>query len=228
MSSPEASLEDLESWVTWIAWAHNMPDWWQELTEVPGVDDHEKLAQEAWASFELQQQTSKWHHVENYHQAPSAPLCICQKSFLLLSDCKFACQDIRDLQQEKMVAYAQALKFWAEKANLPTQGPPCLLVGSTVELREEMKCYVPFSDEDVFSGMALPEEPSITQSKEADPESAQPTLTASPVKEAVAKVTKEPTEEKCPNQFPGWKEVIHPSRPVAATGQIPPISQGPK
>ena len=116
-----------------------------------------------------------------------------------------------------------------KKANLPTQGQPCLLAGSIVGLRKEMKCYVSFSDEDIFSGMALPEEPSITQSKEAAPQSAQPMQTDSPVKEAGAKVAKELTKkEQPPNQFPGWKEVIHPSRLVVATGQIPPILQGPK
>ena len=89
-----------------------------------------------------------------------------------------------------MVAYAQALQFWAEKANLPTQGQPHLLAGSIVEFREEKKCYISFSDKDVFSGMALPEEPSNTQLKEAIPESAQPTQTDSPVNEGVVKVTK--------------------------------------
>ena len=121
------------------------------------------------ASFELLQQISKWHHVENYHQAPLALLCIHQKSFLLPHDSKFTCQDIRELQQEMMVAYVQALQFWVEKANPPTEGQPCLLVGCIVELREEMKCYVSFPDKDIFSGMALLEEPSITQSKEATP-----------------------------------------------------------
>ena len=38
-----------------------------------------------------------------------------------------------------------------------------------MELRKEMKCYVSFTDKDVFSGMALPEEPSITQPREATP-----------------------------------------------------------
>ena len=80
-----------------------------------------------------------------------------------------------------MVAYAQALQFWVEKANLPTQGQPCLLVGSVLELREEMKHYVSFPDEAIFSGMALPEEPSTTQSEEATPKSAQPMQTNSPV-----------------------------------------------
>ena len=57
-----------------------------------------------------------------------------------------------------MVAYAQALQFWAEKANLPTWGQPCLLVGSVLELREEMKHYVFFPDEAICNGVALPEE----------------------------------------------------------------------
>ena len=98
------------------------------------------------------------------------------------------------------MAYAQALQFLVEKTNLPTQGPPCLLAGSIVELREEMKCYISFSDEDVFSGMAIPEEPSNTQLKEATPECAQPTQTDSLVKEAVVKGTEESTKkEKLPN-----------------------------
>ena len=68
-----------------------------------------------------------------------------------------------------MVAYAKALQFWVEKANLPTESQSCLLVGSIVELREEMKCYVSLIDEDVFSGVALLEESPVTQPKEATP-----------------------------------------------------------
>ena len=73
------------------------------------------------------------------------------------------------------MAYAQALQFWAEKADLPTGGKPHLLAGSIVELWEEMKCYVSFSDEDVFSGVALLEDPPIIPPKEATPKGAQPT-----------------------------------------------------
>ena len=146
--------------------------WWQELAKVPGIDDHEKLACEVWSSFQLPWMTSKWHWVENYHQAQLAPLCLCQKSFLPLPDSKFTCWDIRELQWEKIVAYTKALQFWAQKANLPIEGQPCLLVGSVVELREEMKCYVSFTDEDIFSGMALPDESPITQPKEATPKDA--------------------------------------------------------
>ena len=90
-SSPEPPVEDFESWVTWRTRVHNTPDWWQELTEVPRIDNHKKLVQEVQASFELLQQISKWHSVEIYHQAPPAPPCICWKSFLLQHNSKFAC-----------------------------------------------------------------------------------------------------------------------------------------
>ena len=144
-SSQKPPVEEFESLVIWRAQMHDTPGWWQELAEVPGVDDHEKLAWEVQASFKLRQWISKWHQVENYHQAPLALLCLHWKSFLPLPNSKFPCQDIRELQQEKMLAYAKALQFWVEKANLPTQGQPHLLAGSIVELREEMKCYVSFT-----------------------------------------------------------------------------------
>ena len=128
-----------------------------------------------------------------------------------------------------MVAYAKTLQFWVEKANPPTQGQPCLLAGSVVELREEMKHYVSFTDEDIFSGVALLEESPATQPKEATPKSAQLTQANSPVKEAIAEVNKGPTrEEKPPNQFLGWEKVLHPSRQVVAARQVPPLLRSPK
>ena len=99
-----------------------MPDWWPELAEISDVDDHEELAQKVCASFELPQQISEQHGMENYHQTPLALPCICQKDFLPQHDSKFTCWDIRESQLEKMVAYAQALQFWEEKADLPTLG----------------------------------------------------------------------------------------------------------
>ena len=79
------------------------------------------------------------------------------------------------------MAYAWALQFWVEKANPPTRGKPHLLAGSIVELQEEMKGYVSFSHEDVFSGIALLEEPPVIQPKEAMPEGTWPTLANPPV-----------------------------------------------
>ena len=132
-----------------------MPGWWLELAKIPGMDNHQELAWKVRASFELPQQISEQHGMENYHQTPLAPLCICWKDFLQQPDSKFACQDIRELQLQKTMAYAQALQFWVEKANLPTQGQPHLLAGSILELREAMECYVSFPDA-IFGSVALP------------------------------------------------------------------------
>ena len=98
-----------------------------------------------------------------------------------------------------------------------------------MELREEMKCYISFSEEDVFSGIALLKESPITPPKEATPLGAQPTLADSPVKEAMMNITMESTvEKKPPNQFLGWQKVLHPSRPVVTTRQISPLLRCPK
>ena len=89
------------------------------------------------------------------HQAPPAPPCFLKKNFLPPLNSIFPCLDIREVQREKMVAYVQALQYWAEKTDLPTGGKPCLLVESVKELQEEMKCYLSFSDKEVFKDVTL-------------------------------------------------------------------------
>ena len=165
--------------------------------------------------------------MKNDHQAPPALPCLCQKSFLPPPDSIFACWDIQEIPHEKMVAYTCALQFWAEKVNPPTEGKPHLLVGSMIELWEEMECYLSFSNEDVFKGIAPPEVTSIIPPEEVTLQSAQPTPAGTPAKEAAVDTTVEPTAEKRPlNKFPGWEKVLCPSRPVVAARQIPPLSRG--
>ena len=227
--SPEPPIEKLQKWVTWKSQAYETPGWWQELTMVPKVDDYGKLAHEVWASFWLPKRASEQHRVKNDHQAPPPQLCLCWKGFLLLPDSIFACQDIQEIQHEKMVAYARAPQFWAEKDDPPTGGKPCLLAGSIIKLWEEMKCYLSFSNEDGFKGMTLLEEATIILPKEVTPGGAQSTPTNIPVKEAVMDTTMEPAAEKRPpNKFPGWEKVLHSSRPVVAARKIPPLSKGPR
>ena len=139
---------------------------------VPGVEDHEKLAWEVWASFWLPKRTSKLHEVENYHQALPALLCLLWKNFLPLPDSIFAYRDIPEMQCKKMVAYAWALQFWAVKVDLPTGGRPHLLAESVKELWEEMRCYLSFLDEEVFKGVVLPEETSAVPAEKANTQSA--------------------------------------------------------
>ena len=59
----------------------------------------------------------------------------------------------------KTLAYAQALQFSVEKANLPVPGEPCHLAMSIHELRQCMRRYTTFHDHDVFEGLVhrLPE-----------------------------------------------------------------------
>ena len=123
---------------------HDTPGWWEEMAKVPGVDDHRKLAWEVQATFQLPRWISKWHWVENYHQAPPAPPCLCQKSFLPPPNSKFPCWDIRELQQEKMVTYAKALQFWPEKSQSAYSGPTTPFGGecSGAQGGDEMLCLL--------------------------------------------------------------------------------------
>ena len=57
-----------------------------------------------------------------------------------------------------MVVYARALQYWAEQNNLPARIEPCLLVRSVLELREEVRWYLSFTDEEIFKGVPHPKE----------------------------------------------------------------------
>ena len=119
------------------------------------------------------------------------------------------------------------------------QGPPVLgrksqsaYLGPTMPFGRECRgaqggdeSYISFTDEDIFSGVADPEESQETQPKEATLESTHPTQAEPPIKEAITEVTR---EKKPPNWFPGWEKVLCPSRPVVATGEIPTLPKGPK
>ena len=102
-------------------------------------------------------------------------------------------------------------------------------MGSVIELLEEMECYLSFPNEDVFQGVAFPEETPIIPPKEVTPQSTQPTPASTPIKKAMKDMTMEPIAEKKPlNQFPGWEKVLHPSRPIVTAGETPPLLRGTK
>ena len=170
--------------------------------KVPEVEDCEKLAREVQASFQLPKRARKLHWVENYHQAPPALPCLLWKNFLPLPNSIFACRDIREIQHEKMVAYAWALQFWVEKVDPPAGGRPHLLAESVKELWEEMRCYLSFLDKEVFKGMALLEETSTKPTKEADPQSARTTPVSSGDSQRIH------CGEEAPNQIPWLGEGV--------------------
>ena len=98
-----------------------------------------------------------------------------------------------------------------------------------IELWEEMEYYLSFSDEDMFKGIEPPEETSIILPEEVTPQGTQATPASAPMKETAVDTTVKPAAEKRPpNKFPGWEKVLHSSRPVVATGEIPPLPRGPR
>ena len=128
---------------------------------------------------------------------------------MLPAESIYACRDIREIPQEKVVAYARALQHWAEENNPPAGGGPCLLAESVIELQEEVKWFLSFSDEEVFRGVALP--------KRKEDESPK-TLSAN-IPEAPC--IPESTPERRGPKFLGWEKALHPSHPVVAAGEIP-------
>ena len=154
-----------------------MPEWWAELSTMPGKEDTRKLAMEVRASFNLPRWLQELDSREATLQAPPTPPCLCQKRFMLPDDSIFTCRDIQEIPQEKVVVYARALQYCAEQNNLPAGGEPCLLAKSVQELREEVKWYLSFTDEEVFWGVALPEKEEEEESPRA---SAATTVTKAP------------------------------------------------
>ena len=117
-----------------------------------------------------------------------------------------------------MVAYSRALQHWAKKIDLPAGRKPHLLAKSMEELREEVKWYLSFSNEEVFKGVALPE-----GEDDQNPET-------TPADTSKTPCTPEPAMERRGPRFWGWEKILHPSQPVVATGEIshPVRAPGPK
>ena len=86
----------------------------------------------------------------------------------------------------------------------------CLLAEEVKELREEVKWYLSFSDEEVFQGVVLPEKEEDQKPK---------TLSAK------SPYVPESTKERRGPKFLGWEKGLHPFWPEMAAGEIPPTSK---
>ena len=136
-----------------------------------------------------------------YH-APPAPPCLNRWRFMPPPQSIYASQDIREIPQEKAVAYARALQYYAERSDPQKRHQPCLLAESVVELREEIGFYLAFQDEEVFWGLDLPEE-----------EGAHPIITAAAVTE-MEDITDIPEASPAPevaSKYASWGMILHPS-----------------
>ena len=126
------------------------------------------------------------------------------------------------------MAYACALQYWVEKTYPPTEGQLHLLAESVKELQEEMRCYLSFSDKEVFEGLTPPKEVSANLAEEAEPHSATTVPAIAPKEQATREASQGPAMERKSPKFPGWEKVLHPSCPVVAAGQFTRPSKSPE
>ena len=88
-----------------------------------------------------------------------------------------------------------------------------------IELREEVKFYLSFMDEEVFEGVDLSEE-------DGDKPLASTTSATNTLGAIVAERTL-PTQKATP-AYAGWDTVLHPSWLVMAMGEVPPPTTVPR
>ena len=207
---PEPAVSKFTDWVQWKAEECDTPSWWAELSIVLGEDNTRRLAREVRALFQLPKQMHELDLREAPFQAPLALPCLNCWRFLppVMSAC--ASWDVREIPREKAIAYAWALQHFAEQNDLPKRDESCLLAESIAELRREVKFYLSFMDEEVFTGVHL-----ATEERSCPPVSGAQTEPKSMVG------TEDP-------KFPGWGMVLHPSQLVFAMGETPPPTPTPK
>ena len=145
-------------------------------------------------------------------QAPPALPSLHRNRFMPPANSIFACRDIQEVPREKIVAYARALQHWAEQNKPPARVEPHLLARSVLELREEVRWYLSFTDEEVFLGVAVPKE-----EEEKSPQ------TPGPTDFPETPCVPEPVPERRAPKFVGWEKVLHPSQPV-----VPQLTRTPR
>ena len=127
-----------------------MPAWQQELKEVPGQDNLQEFAWQVQASFEVPKVWSHMAKVENDHSALPACHLLGRDWFMPLPVMQFGSQDFYLTQPQKILAYANTLQYWAEKAQLPRPGEPHHLAESILELWHTMELLMTFTEKEVL------------------------------------------------------------------------------
>ena len=100
------------------------PVWWSKLHRVLNQRDTIQFTKQVWASFQIPKAKCLAQGMENDYKLPPTPHCTEWDAFLPFGTGNFASQDYRMKKPQKMLAYAKALQFWVEKAQLPLPGQP--------------------------------------------------------------------------------------------------------
>ena len=116
------------------------------------------------------------------------------------------------MQRKKTVAYSHALQYCVEKTDPPTGGKPSLLAESVRELQEEMRCYLSFSDKEVFEGVTPLEEMSVEPAEKAETPSTAATPTGTPKVQSTTKLPGNQVQRGSPlGSLDGRRCCTHPS-----------------
>ena len=166
---PEPSPTEGTEWIKWHVQQPDMLACWQELKEVPGQDNLQEFARRVWASFEVPKQWCCASKVDNDDSALLAHHSLDRDQFLPLPDMQFGSQDFQLTQPQKTLAYAKALQYWAEKAQLPIQSEPCQLAESVLELWQMMEPLTTFTDKDILEDILPSNWVKIMPSRLAEP-----------------------------------------------------------
>ena len=82
-----------------------------------------------------------------------------------------------------------------------------------------MRCYLSFSDKEVFKGVTPPEV-SGNPTEEAEPHSTTTVPAIAPKEEATREASQGLAMERKSPKFPRWENVLHPSQPMVDAGQL--------
>ena len=155
-------------------------------------------------------------------------LCLLRERFHLPPDTIFTCQDIREVQREKMIAYTHTIQYWVEKSDPPTGGQPCWLAKSVKELQEEMKCYLSFLDREVFEGVTLLEGMPSSLVERAEPPGVTTVPAATSQEQPVKETLQKPVKERKYSKFPRWEKSAAPILVCGGSRAAPHPSRNPE
>ena len=146
-----------------------MKAWWWGLKEVPGQDNLWEYARRVWASFEVPKAWCHASKVDNDHSVLLVPHSLDRDQFLPLPDMSFGSQDFQLTQSQETLAYAKALQYWAEKAQLPIPSKLQQWAESVLELQWMMELLPTFTDKEVLDNVPPSNWVKIMPSRLAEP-----------------------------------------------------------
>ena len=147
----EPSVDNLKTWLEFQTGQLGTPTWWEELSDVPGIEDRHKFTWKIRASFYVLEVCLRVSP-EWVYTAPPAPQVLDRGTFHLE---KFAYQDMKQWPVLLMIAYTRCLQHLAEKHNLQKNPDFCPWAECVRELQQTIQEFVNITYRDVMQGLEI-------------------------------------------------------------------------